>query len=128
MPDPKDPTTPLARRAQPLGEVVEVLDVLPELHDLLSGDRLEAARRGLRARALLIRRGRWAAEADASLAGSGLGFLVLEGALMRCVTAAHRTSGELLGAGDLVRPSQDACMDPPFSAFWRAAVEARVAV
>src|SRR5215213_2837719 len=128
MPDPKDPTTPLARRAQPLGEVVEALDVLPELHDLLSGDRLDAARRGLRARSVVIRRGRWAGAADASLVGGGLGFLVLDGALMRCVTAAHRTSGELLGAGDLVRPDLDPGGVPPFTVFWRAATEARLAV
>jgi CRP/FNR family transcriptional regulator, cyclic AMP receptor protein len=128
MPDPKDPTTPLAKRAQPLGEIVEVLDVLPELHDLLSGDRLEAARRGLRARTMVIRRGRWAGAADASLIGGGLGFLVLDGALMRCVTAAHRTSGELLGTGDLLRPDQDATGTSPFGVFWRAATETRVAI
>ena len=128
MPDPKDPATPLARRAQPLGEVVEVIDVLPELHDLLSGDRLEAARRGLRARALVIRRGRWAAIADAELVEGGLGFLVLDGALMRCVTAAHRTSGELLGPGDLVRPGYDIGDDPPFGLYWRAISDVRLAV
>jgi CRP/FNR family transcriptional regulator, cyclic AMP receptor protein len=102
--------------------------VLPELHDELTGDRLEAARRGLRARALVIRRGRWAASADAELVESGFGFLVLDGAVMRCVTAAYRTSGELLGPGDLVRPNQDPCDDPPFSVFWRAATETRVAI
>jgi CRP/FNR family transcriptional regulator, cyclic AMP receptor protein len=128
MPDPNAPNAPLARRAQPLGDVVEVLDVLPELHDLLSADRLAAARRGLRARTLLIRRGRWAATADAAMTEGGLGFLVLDGALMRCVTAAHRTSGELLGAGDLVRPDHDSSGVPPFSVFWRAAAESRVAV
>jgi CRP-like cAMP-binding protein len=127
MPDPSS-STPAARRAQLLGEVVEVLDVLPELHDLLTGERLDAARRGLRARALLIRRGRWAAAQDAAMLETGLGFLVLEGALMRCVTAAHRTSGELLGPGDLVRPHQDPCDDPPFSVFWRAATETRIAI
>src|SRR4051794_31234548 len=95
--------TPSARRAQPLGDVVEILDVLPELHDQLPEDRLEAVRRGLRAHAFVIRRGRWAAEADAALVEGGLGFLVLDGALVRCVTAAHRTSGELLGPGDLLR-------------------------
>jgi CRP-like cAMP-binding protein len=47
---------------------------------------------------------------------------------MRCVTAAHRTSGELLGPGDVVRPHQDPCDDPPFSVFWRAATEVRMAI
>ena len=46
-----------------------------------------------------VRKGRWDADADAELIEGGIGFLVLDGALMRCVTAAHRTSGELLGAG-----------------------------
>ena len=121
-------TTPAGRRAQALGEVAEVLDVLPELHDLLSGDRLEAARRGLRARSVLVRRGRWAATEDAPLSESGLGFLVLDGAMMRCVTAAHRTAGELLGPGDLLRPLHDPSDQPPFSVYWRAVTETRLAV
>jgi CRP-like cAMP-binding protein len=128
MQDQKDQITPSSRRAHPLNDVVDVLGVLPELHDTLPGDRLEAVRRGLRARALLIRRGRWAATDDAPLAEGGLGFLVFEGALLRCVTAAHRTSGELLGPGDLLRPAKDPGGDPPFSVYWRAIVETRVAV
>jgi CRP/FNR family transcriptional regulator, cyclic AMP receptor protein len=127
MPGARDQTRPSARRAQLLGDVVEVLDVLPELHDQLSDDRREAARRTLRARALQIRRGRWAGLQDAALTDGGLGFLVLDGAIVRCVTAAHRTSGELLGPGDLLRPGQDGKLEPPFGVFWRAVTDTRVA-
>ena len=128
MTDQTDPRLPPGRRAQPLGEVVGVLDVLPDLHDQLTGDRLDAAQRGLRARSLLIRRGRWDGVQDAAHVRGGLGFLVIEGALMRCVTAAHRTSGELLGAGDLVRPGNDATGIPPFGVYWRAVANTKVAV
>jgi len=69
---------------------------------------LEASRHALRARSILVRKGRWEAAADGRLIGQGVGFLVLDGALVRCVTAAHRTSGELLGPGDLVRPESPA--------------------
>ena len=80
------------------------MEALPELHDALPLERRIAARRPLRARVMLLRRGRWDAAQDAALVEDGAGFLVLEGAMIRCVTAAHRTSGELLGPGDVLRP------------------------
>jgi len=111
-----------------LDEVVEVVDALPELLDTLAADRLEVVRRGLRARALKVRRGRWDGPGDAAYVEGGVGFLVLEGAIMRCVSAAHRTAGELLGPGDLLRPGQDLTHESPFDSYWRAAVETRLAV
>ena len=128
MPDSKDLRLPPGRRAQPLGEVVDVLDVLPDLHDQLGAERLDAARRGLRARSLLIRRGRWDGAQDAPHVRGGLGFLVLDGALMRCVIAAHRTSGELLGPGDLLQPGHDPEGTPPFTVYWRAVADTKVAI
>jgi CRP-like cAMP-binding protein len=110
-----------------LEEVVEVADLLPDLIDTLPGERLDVVRRGLRARTLRIRRGRWAADVDADLVEDGIGFLIAEGAVMRCVSAAHRTAGELLGPGDLLRPAQDPG-EPPFASYWRAVVDTRVAV
>ncbi len=109
-------------------EVVDVLDALPELLDAVPAERLEASRHALRARSILVRKGRWEAAADGRLIGQGVGFLVLDGALVRCVTAAHRTSGELLGPGDLVRPGADIGEEPPFGSYWRAISDTRLAV
>jgi CRP/FNR family transcriptional regulator, cyclic AMP receptor protein len=115
------------RRAALLDEVVEVADLLPDLIDDLPQSRLEAVRPVLRARALRLRRGRWAADVDTAMIADGIGFLVVEGAVMRCVAAAHRTGGELLGPGDVLRPSVDPLL-PPFSAYWRAVVDTKLAV
>jgi CRP-like cAMP-binding protein len=117
----------LGRHGALLDEVVEVAELLPDLVDTLPDDRLEVVRRGLRARTMRVRRGRWAAPLDAEMVDGGIGFLVAEGAVMRCVTAAHRTSGELLGPGDVMRPGQD-FGEAPFGTYWRAVVDSRVAV
>lgn len=112
-----------------MDEAIDVLDAIPDLEDALEPERVQLARRHLRARTMTIRRGRWQAGLDAELVAGGLGFLVLEGALVRCVTAAHRTSGELLGPGDLLNPCPETDpLEPPFGGYWRAIEEVRVAV
>ena len=55
----------MVRRSLLLDETVDVVEALPELHDLLSLERRIAARRTLRARVAELRRGRWDAIADA---------------------------------------------------------------
>lgn len=109
-------------------EAVDVIDALPELHDVLPMDRRAGARRSLRARTMQVRRGRWNAALDAAAIEGGAGYLILDGALIRCVTASHRTAGELLGPGDVVRPGTDPFDDPTFSTYWRAISEVRLAV
>ena len=109
-------------------EVVDVVDELGDLGDLLPPDRIGAAHRALRARSMVLRKGRWDAAADAGLIEGGIGFLVLDGALIRCVSAAHRTSGELLGPGDLLRPDSDVTDELPFGSYWRAISDVRVAL
>ena len=119
----------MTRRAVLLDETVDVVEALPELHDAVPKERLSAARRTLRARAMTVRRGRWNAREDADqLLQGGCGFLILEGALIRCVTVAHRTSGELLGTGDVVLPGHDLYEDGQFTSYYRAISEVRLAV
>src|SRR3954447_25611564 len=119
----------MTRRAVLLDETVDVVEALPDLHAAVPRERLSAARRTLRARALTVRRGRWNAREDAEhLVPGGCGFLVIEGALIRCVTVAHRTSGELLGPGDLIRPGRDLYEDVQFTSYYRAISEARLAI
>ena len=112
-----------------LDETVDLVESLPELHDLLSLERRVGARRTLRARVTELRRGRWDAVSDAELVRDGAGFLILDGALIRCVTAAHRTSGELLGPGDVLRPCHDMFEeDERFSTYYRAISDVRMAI
>jgi CRP/FNR family cyclic AMP-dependent transcriptional regulator len=118
----------MARQGLLQETIVDVLEALPDLVDVLPAERIEPARHALRARSVMVRKGRWEAAADASLVEQGPGFLILDGALVRCVTAAHRTSGELLGPGDLVRPGYDIGDDPPFGLYWRAISDVRLAV
>jgi CRP/FNR family transcriptional regulator, cyclic AMP receptor protein len=119
----------MIRRGVLMDEAVDVIEALPELHDALPLERRVAARRTLRARVMHLRRGRWDAIRDAALVADGAGFLVLEGALIRCVTAAHRTSGELLGPGDILRPCHDPFADDDqFTAYYRSISDVRLAV
>jgi CRP-like cAMP-binding protein len=119
----------MTRRAVLLEETVDVVEALPDLHDAVPRERLSAARRTLRARALTVRRGRWNAREDAEqMLEGGAGFLIVEGALIRCETVAHRTSGELLGPGDIVRPGHDLYTDGQFTSYYRAISEVRLAV
>ncbi len=119
----------MVRRSVVLEETVDLVECLPELHDLLSLERRVGARRTLRARVAELRRGRWDALSDADHVRDGAGFLILEGALIRCVTAAHRTSGELLGPGDVLRPCHDPFEeDERFSTYYRAISDVRMAV
>jgi CRP/FNR family cyclic AMP-dependent transcriptional regulator len=117
----------MARPAVLQADVVDVLGALPDLVDVVPEERLAAARHHLRARSVLVRKGRWDAAGDARLVDGGVGFLVLDGALVRCVTAAHRTGGELLGPGDVLRPAPEA-EEPPFGQYFRAISDVRLAV
>ncbi len=119
----------MTRRGVVLDEAVDLVEALPELHDALPLERRIAAKRTMRARVMHLRRGRWDATADAALIEHGAGFLILDGALIRCVTAAHRTSGELLGPGDILRPRHDPfCDDHQFTAYYRAISDVRIAL
>ncbi len=117
------------RRGVLLETSVDVVEALPELHDALSLERRVAARRTLRARVMELRRGRWDSKHDAELIRDGAGFLVLNGALIRCVSAAHRTAGELLGPGDILRPTHDPfSYDEQFGTYYRTISDVRLAL
>src|SRR4051795_11922868 len=118
----------MARRGLVQDDVVDVVEGLPDLLDLVPSERLPATRRALRARSMIVRKGRWDAELDGELVSGGIGFLVLDGALVRCVSAAHRTSGELLGPGDVMRPDYGLREEFEFGTYWRAISDMRVAV
>ncbi|HEX5192294.1 MAG TPA: helix-turn-helix domain-containing protein [Solirubrobacteraceae bacterium] len=90
------------------GGPVQVLDLDPSLaqgvpaaeHDQA---RQRAVARGLDIYATHLR----PVDLSATRSGATLGFLVADGLLLRRVTVASRTTGELFGPGDVVRPNDD---------------------
>src|SRR5687768_6939381 len=108
--------------SQPVAQGVRVLDADPDLGTRLAGDRFEQARQALVARTEGISRGVWRPEAhNAPEANGGIGLLVLEGVVVRRLSLGHRSCAELLGPGDLLRPSQDGYNEllAPFSVSFR---------
>lgn len=81
---------------------ISLLDAVPELGDDLSAEEHEAARRALVAPTLELEPGRWRSEAITQRPTMGL--LVTEGLLTRTVDLMGRTTSELLGPGDVLRP------------------------
>jgi CRP-like cAMP-binding protein len=116
------------RRGALRHEDLSVVDAVPDLFDALDAERMAPARRRLRAGALRLRRGRWDAELDRDHVAGGIGFLVVDGALLRCVGLAHRTAGELLGPGDVLRADRDLEETEPFVLSFRALTETTLAV
>jgi CRP-like cAMP-binding protein len=108
--------------SQPVAQGVRVLDADPDLGTNLAGERFEQARQALVARTEGVGRGTWRPDIEAGPdTGGGIGLLVLEGVCVRRLSLGHRSCAELLGPGDLLRPSQDGFNEllAPFSVSWR---------
>lgn len=108
--------------SQPVAQGVRVLDADPDLGVNLVGDRFEQARQALVARTEAIPRGTWEPDAESGPdATGGIGLLILEGVLVRRLSLGHRSCAELLGPGDLLRPSQDGFSEllAPFTVAFR---------
>lgn len=82
------------------------------------------------ASAAFIRPGTWNAKMDAHRTAGGFGMLVLYGALVRRVGFGDRIGGELLGPGDLLRPSEHDGEEAtlPFDADWTVLSDLRLAM
>jgi CRP/FNR family transcriptional regulator, cyclic AMP receptor protein len=89
-------------------EIAPLLDVDPDLGRRLSPERWDAARRGLSVPILELERGPWDADGLAARDAGHLGVLVVDGLLGRELLADDVASMELLGAGDLLRPWDEA--------------------
>ncbi len=104
---------------------VRVLDWDPDLAAGLAPDEACQASESVRAPSEVIEIGTWRPEVGD---GPCLGLLVLDGLICRSVAVANRSSQELLGAGDLLRP-----WDPveggvvPCSVEWQVLERARIA-
>jgi CRP-like cAMP-binding protein len=110
-------------RANVLLEDVELQEVLPVA-------RREAAIRASVSAAAFVHPGTWDAKTDAHRTAGGFGLLVLEGVLVRRVGFGERIGGELLGPGDLLRPSEHDGEEAtlPFAATWTVLSDLRLAL
>lgn len=108
---------------------VLLLDADPDLGAALSAEEFAVARRHLRARVRVLEPGAW--EPEPADSARDLGLLVLDGVLARDVSVRDRCCAELVGAGDVLRPWDQA--DATFASVrhdfrWDVLREARVAV
>lgn len=110
--------------------VIAVLDVDPDLAEGLTEEDRAIARRHSGARLRLLPEGEWRPDEEFEEPYPMVGLLVIDGLVTRELTIAGRTTTELLGAGDLLRPwDQDAGLDGiPFEVRWLVHEPARVAV
>ena len=81
-----------------------LLELDPELGQLLSADRREQAERELRVRVSTFGVGEWDGGRLANADPTHLGLLIAEGVLAREVVLGDTVSTELLGPGDIIRP------------------------
>jgi CRP/FNR family cyclic AMP-dependent transcriptional regulator len=85
-------------------QLVPLLDLDPDLGQLLEGERLAAAREELTAAVLPLQPGPWEIEKLAGTRPDHIGLLVVEGIVAREVLVWDTVSTELLGPGDVIRP------------------------
>jgi CRP-like cAMP-binding protein len=121
-----DPTPSLAGRFRSSESIVRVLDEEPELAGDLAGSRLDAARSQFIARALDRPSGPWPLLERTP----DVGFLVLDGVLVREILLEDTVSAELLGPGDLLhdRPAEHPSRLLRANVRWAVVTPARVAV
>jgi CRP/FNR family cyclic AMP-dependent transcriptional regulator len=85
-------------------ELVRLLEVDPELGNELTPTQFAVAAKELVATVIEIPRGRWDLELAWRRSGAVLGLLIVEGMLLSEVGVGTRTSLEVLGPGDVLRP------------------------
>jgi CRP/FNR family cyclic AMP-dependent transcriptional regulator len=114
----------------PQRSTISLLQADPELGEGLNPQERPAAERVLAVAARVLEPGTWDTHEEFSEIAPVVGVLVLDGLLTRDVVFAGRTTTELLGAGDLLRPwDDDLQFDPlPFRVTWQVHVDTRLAI
>jgi hypothetical protein len=110
---------------------VHLLDADPDLARGIPERALGEAGQHAVARLVTLAESRWDPSALGAEAGSDwLGLLVVDGLIVRRVAAGGRTTCEIIGAGDVLRPwDQDGDYDPlPVSVEWLVMQRAQLAV
>jgi CRP/FNR family cyclic AMP-dependent transcriptional regulator len=110
--------------------LISLLDADPELGEGLAPGDIAAAGRTVVVHARVLEGGPWDPHAEDWAATATVGLLVLDGVVTRDIVFVGRTTTELLGAGDVLRPwEDDVQFDPlPFSVLWHVHERMRVAL
>jgi CRP/FNR family transcriptional regulator, cyclic AMP receptor protein len=110
--------------------LISLLDADPELGEGLADGDLEAAERLVVVQTRKVEAGPWDPAAEDCRVAATVGLLVLEGVATRDIVFVGRTTTELVGAGDVLRPwEDDVQFDPlPFTVAWHVHEPMRVAV
>jgi CRP-like cAMP-binding protein len=109
---------------------ISLLEVDPDLGDGLNPQEHAAAERVLAVPVRSLEPGTWDPHEDFADIRPVVGVMIVEGILTRDIVFAGRTTTELLGAGDLLRPwDDDEQFDPlPFAANWQVHTPTRIAI
>jgi CRP/FNR family cyclic AMP-dependent transcriptional regulator len=109
---------------------IPLLDADRDLARAVRDEQVADARQALVVQVHEIPAGPWRPRELYGANPPAMGLLVLDGLLTREITFAERTTGELLGAGDLLRPQDhDSGFEPlPVSVDWSVLAPARLAV
>jgi CRP/FNR family cyclic AMP-dependent transcriptional regulator len=111
-------------------QLASLLELDPDLGQLLHDERLEAARQELRVTVHPLQTGPWDVEKLSGTSPDHLGLLVLDGVLAHEVLVSDTVSTELLGPGDVVRPWRlhDGATLLQHSIRWSVLTRSRVAL
>jgi CRP/FNR family transcriptional regulator, cyclic AMP receptor protein len=114
----------------PSRSLIHLLEADSELAEGLTAAELEVAARSVVVHVQTLEPGPWDPQDEPWPVQPTLGLLVLEGVLTRDIVFAGRTTTELLGAGDVLRPwEDDVQFDPlPFAVAWHVHEPTRVAL
>src|SRR5687768_7819627 len=110
--------------------VTPLLDLDPDLGELITAERRAAARAELQVRVHRLGKGLWDVSRLEEASPEHFGLLVLEGVVAREVLVSDTVSTELLGPGDVLRPWAVQAANPllQLSVRWNALTESRLAV
>jgi CRP/FNR family transcriptional regulator, cyclic AMP receptor protein len=110
--------------------LIPLLEADTELAEGLAGADLEGATRAVAVHAVTLAAGPWEPLEEPWPVPPILGLLILEGVVTRDIVFAGRTTTELLGSGDVLRPwEDDVQFDPlPFGVVWHVHEPTRVAL
>jgi hypothetical protein len=111
-------------------QTAQLLELDPDLGQLLPEDRLEPAKGALRVVVHTLEAGVWDADKVSGTSPEHIGLLVIDGVIAREVLVSDTISTELLGPGDVVRPwrLQDGSSLLRHTVRWNVLTRSRIAL
>jgi CRP/FNR family transcriptional regulator, cyclic AMP receptor protein len=111
-------------------DLVRLLSADPELGERLTPEEQDHARQHLVAGVTHVPAGRWDPSGVVDPGSSALGLLIVDGLLLRDLDLGRRSSTEVLGAGDVLRPwdADSAVSELPLTARWTVLEDLTIAV